>query len=260
MLGTSLKNDTMDKFDFYKELNLKEEDKKNQINNSLSLPIGIITGLVAGLFYFLTAFDFNLSFWDSIVFSLITLTSIFFLGASIFHLIKSYSNFHKGYDYAYLADANDLDNYYKELKKYYETNPTLTDTSETEFKQYIFKELVKNTDLNQKNNKKKNKHRFNCEKHLITAFLFLCLNLFPFGYNYALKKDKNHSVLLDLNSKENRNFIDSLILNHQTMADDKNPPAPKPTPPPSQLIKEGQDPRIKPQTQTPVPQTKPEKQ
>lgn len=249
----------MDKFDFYKELNFKEEEKKNQINNSLSLPIGIITGLVAGLFYFLTAFDFKLSFWNSIVFSLVTLTSTIYLGASIFHLIKSYSNFHKGYDYAYLADTIDLDKYYKELKNYYKSNPTLTDLSDTEFEQYIFDEIVKNTDLNQKNNKTKNKHRFNCEKHLITAFLFLCLNLFPFGYNFALKKDKNESVLLDLNSKENRNFIDSLILNHQKMAEDKTPPAPKPTPPPSQLIKEGQDPRIKPQTQTPVPQPKTDK-
>jgi predicted membrane channel-forming protein YqfA (hemolysin III family) len=245
----------MNKFDFYNDLNFKEEDKKNQINNSLSLPIGIITGLVAGLFYLLTAFDFKLSFWDSIVFSVISLTSIFFLGISIFHLIKSYSNFHKGYDYAYLADTIDLDKYYKELKKYYNTNPILTDTSDTEFELYIFDELVKNTDINQKNNKKKNKHRFNCEKHLITAFLFLCLNLFPFGYNYALKKDMNKSILLELNFKENHNFKDRLIFNHQTMADKKIPPAPKPTPPPSQLIKEGQEPRTKPQTTTPFPQT-----
>jgi len=142
---------------------------------------------------------------------------------------------------------------------YYQLNPNLTDTSETEFEQYIFDELIKNTDANQKNNKKKNKHRFNCEKHLISAFLILCLNLFPFGYNYALKKDKKQNITLELNSKENRNFIDSLILNHQTMAKDTNQqsqtqrPAPaqnptplqKPTPPPSQRIKEGQDPKIK---------------
>jgi hypothetical protein len=250
----------MDKFDFYKELNLKEEEKKNQINDSLSLPIGAISGLVAALFYFLTTFDFKLNLLNSIIFSLITLSSIFFLGVSVFHLIKSYANFHKGYGYVYLADAIDLDKYYKDLKNYYQSNPNLTDASDVEFEQYIFDELIKNTDANQKNNKRKNKHRFNCEKHLITAFLILCLNLFPFGYNYALKKDKKDIITLELNSKENRNFIDNLILNHQIMARDKNqpkptqtqkptpppPPPPKPTPPPSQLIKEGQDPKIKP--------------
>ena len=126
-------------------------------------------------------------------------------------------------------------------------NPQLEDNSDEDFDQYLIDEMVKNTDANQKNNKKKNKHRFSCEKNLIAALLFICLNIFPFGYNYTLKMGEHKNVILLLNSEENKNLIDRLILKNKKMADDKNSPtpAPKPTPPPSQVIKEGQDPRIR---------------
>lgn len=233
----------MDIFEFYKELNKLEEEKKNNINNSLSLPIGVITGLVGVLFYFLTFFDFKLSLVTSIIFLIIILASIIFLLLSIYHLIKSYSNFHEGYDYVYLADAMELNLYHKELKNYYQVNPNLIDNSDAEFKQYILDELVRNTDSNQKNNKQKSKHRFNCEKHLISSFFLLCLCLFSFGYNFSLKKDKKENCYLDISSKENRNFIDSIILNHKIMANETNQPPRRPIPPPSQVIKEGQNPK-----------------
>lgn len=175
---------------------------------------------------------------------------------SIFHLVKTYSNLYKGYEYAYLADINDLEKYYVDLKKYYKSNLILIDKSDVVFEEYILNELVKNTDINQKNNKTKNKHRFNCEKNLISSFLFLCLNVFPFSHNLKLSKDKKESILIEINSKENRKFVDSIILNYKKMVEDKTQPIPIPTPPPSQLIKEGQDPRKDKKIQIPIPQPK----
>jgi hypothetical protein len=246
----------MNRFDFCKELYFKESDKKNEINNSLSLPIGVITGFVVAFFYLLTTFDFECNLFQTLFFSLLGVASIIYLAASIYHLIKAYSNFHNGYDYLYLADSLELENFYKELKKYFKDNPTLTDTSEEDFENFIVDEMIKDTDTNQKNNKKKNWHRYVCEKHLITAFILLSITLIPFGFNYAYKKDKQATVSVDLQSRNNANFIDSLLSKHINM--NNNNPPPKPTGPPSQVIKEGQDPQIRPQTQNPPP-PKPDK-
>ena len=81
----------MRRFEFYKELHFKEEEKKNKINNSLSLPISIITGIIAASLYLLTNFDFKENLYNTIIFLIITLTSLTFLAISIFHIIKPYS-------------------------------------------------------------------------------------------------------------------------------------------------------------------------
>jgi hypothetical protein len=43
----------MDRLDIYKDFYFREQERKNSINDSLSFPTGVITGLIAWMFYFL---------------------------------------------------------------------------------------------------------------------------------------------------------------------------------------------------------------
>lgn len=213
-------DNTMDKFDFYKEQYYQEIDRKNDISNSLSTPIGIISALVAGLFYSLTTYDFSLGITLVIPFILLFALAIIFLSISVYHLIKAFSDFHNGFNYAYLVDTDDLDNYYNELKDFNKQENTTPDTSDNEFQEYVLSELIKSTGINQKNNKSKIFHRFLCNKHMINAFLTMCILTIPFGINFGLQntKPKIQKVAIDstlnvnLQSKQNQIFIDSLII------------------------------------------------
>jgi ribosomal protein L12E/L44/L45/RPP1/RPP2 len=246
----------MDYFEFYKDQYHKEIDRKNEISNSLSTPIGIISTLVAGLFYILTTFDFSLNPILTAVFVILVIVSLIFLGISIYHLIKAFSDFHNGFKYAYLNNSDVLDNYHKALKSYYKQTKT-TDTSDAEFNEYLLTELIKTTSINQKNNDSKIYHRFVCNKYMINTFLTICLLLIAFGIDYGLQntKQKIQKVEIDstlnvnLNSVKNKIFIDSLINKSINMVnDDKNKKVEKPNAPQTKILQEGKDPKIERQT------------
>ncbi|HWK04637.1 MAG TPA: hypothetical protein VNS58_13450 [Puia sp.] len=179
-----------DKFDFYQDYYFRELNRRNEINSSLSIPIGLITALVGGGSYLLTNFEYHLSFWLTIPFTVSVLATLIFLLCAIYNLIKSYTNFPGRYDYVLIADNEILEKYRQGLKNYYAANPSLPDTSEEEFDQYLIAEMVKYTGINQKNNKRKTKFSYNCEKHLITALISIVFSLPFFSVNYGLKPEK----------------------------------------------------------------------
>lgn len=197
----------MNEFEFYKEFYFKELEVRNEINNSLTLPIGLITGLVAGISYFFTHFDFTESFCIQILFLIPIGLGIVFLIVSVYHLIIAYANFPKGYEYFILADTNDLDKYKQELIQYHSDNPEAKGSPESGFDSYILSEMIKSAGNNQKNNKRKYKFRYDCEKFLIMSFVFICLSLPAFVINQA---SKSSTKKLDDLSK-NCNFTPILI-------------------------------------------------
>jgi len=164
----------MEKFNFYKEYYFKELDGRNEINNSLSVPIGLISALVAGDFYLLTNFDYGFSLWQTVWFLIAIVGGIAMLIASVYNLIMAYANFPRGYEYLLIPDTEVIEQYFQELKNYYMANPNLPDTSEAEVEHFILSEMIKNTGANQKSNKSKNKFRYQCEYWLIASVIALC--------------------------------------------------------------------------------------
>ncbi len=238
----------INRFDFYKEFYFKELDKRNEINNSLSLPIGLISALVASNFYLITNFDFKYQAWLSISFSTLLVIGLLLLIFSIFHLIKAYNDFPKGYEYILIPDTTEIDKYYNELKEYYKNNSSLLDTSDIEVEDYLLNEMIKNTGENQKNNKRKYKFRYNCEYYLIACFITLCLSATLFSINYAKKPEKNDITkvkLIDVNPNEIITFTIDTTKFKMAKATTNTSQPPKPTPPLSQVIKEGQNPKPK---------------
>lgn len=190
-----------ERFEFYKEYYFRELDRRNQLNSSLSIPIGLITGLAGGVSYLLTNFDYAIRFWLSIPFVVVTGGGIIFLLLSIYNLIIAYTNFPRPYNYMLIADVDVIEKYHQDLKAYYIANPGVEDTSEKEFENYIVSEMVVNTGNNQKNNKKKTKFSYNCEKYLIRALMLISLSLPFFSINYALKPGKKPPYSIKIVSK-----------------------------------------------------------
>lgn len=181
---------------FYKDQYDKSLDRKNEINSSLSTPIGILTALVAGLFYATTTFDFSDRLMLTIIFAVIGGGSLALLSKSIFHLVKALSDLHDGYDYAYLADTDDLNNYYSGLLDFYNNQPgaapeSARQSAQNEFDAYLLSELIKSAGINQKNNKAKMFQRFKCHQFMIFAFISLSLLIIPFGIDFGINKGKD---------------------------------------------------------------------
>ncbi|MFT3824886.1 MAG: hypothetical protein QM731_13265 [Chitinophagaceae bacterium] len=241
----------MNRFDYYKDVYFRELDKKDAINNSLSLPIGLITALIASVFYLLSNFDYKFSYPISGVFLLLVIIAVIQLAISIYHLIKSYNGFPDKYNYLLLPDNDVVEKYYADLKAYYAT--TGVDNSDKDLEEYLVKEMAKNTGENQRNNLRKTKFSYNCEKFLIRSLIFIIISLPFFVYDYSMKTDKkeatevhitNPSVSdIHLDSKENRNFIINLLKDSAFMAQLHYLQIRKPMAPPSQILTEGEDPR-----------------
>jgi hypothetical protein len=182
-----------DKFDFYQDYYFRELNRRNEIDGSLSTPIGLITALVGGGSYLITNFEYHVSLWLTIPFIAAMGAGLVFLGLSVYNLIKAYTNFPSRYNYILIADNEEIETYRQELKAYYAANPSLRDTSEEEFEQYLISSMVKNTGANQRNNKRKMKFSYHCEKNLIIALIVLAVSLPFFSINYWLKPVKKAS-------------------------------------------------------------------
>jgi len=182
-----------DRFEFIKDYYFRELNRRNEINGSLSVPIGLITALTGGVSYLLTNFDYHVKLWLTIFFVIATGAGLLFLICSVYNLIIAYSNFPHPYDYFLIADLDELEKYRVGLNEYYESTPALENKSEKEWEDYIISEMVKNTGLNQRSNKKKFRFSYLCEKNLIRALISISCSVPFYSVNYALKPDRKPS-------------------------------------------------------------------
>lgn len=174
----------------YKDYYDKTLERKNEINGSLSVPIGIITALIAALFYALTTFDFHFSRAISVVFTLLSLMAVFLLSSSVYFVIRALSDFHDGYDYAYLDNANVLNEYYESLIRYYISLPENTavnsiDQANIKFSDHITQNLIYCIIINHSNNNSKSRYRYNCYKYIIYSVVVFSLVFIIFYINFV---------------------------------------------------------------------------
>ena len=239
----------MNLYDFYKEQYQKSLDGKNEINSSLSTPIGILTTLAGAFFYLVSNFGYFKQHFLTFAFIVLALGTFYLLGRCIFHIFKCLSDFHQGYEYAYLPDVEVIEQYHKDLKEYYnELDLFNTNDLADDFERYIITELVKNASINQKNNKSKLYERFNCYKYLIYTSVCLILLMVPYGINFVMDKNaektQNVKIINAVKVEQSSNLELKLKTTDMPKIDT---PKPKPTPPASQLIREGVNP-TKPQS------------
>jgi hypothetical protein len=215
----------MNQFEFYKELYFKENERRQEVLNSLNIPIAIITALSSASYFFITSFDYKIeSFLSGIFIALISITGICLLFA-IYFLIRAFSDFTKGYEYSGIPYTNELYNWNKNLEDHFEEYENDRTLAKEHYSVFITENLVKHTEHNMYVNDKKHGYIYRSKKFLIIALILTLITLIPFGYNHFKKDSTVHKVELmekelsdenditKINEKLNQ-IIDSLKTNN----------------------------------------------
>jgi len=160
----------MDRLSFYKSFYETELKKKDGLDKSINNPILIITIIFGIISYISQKLNFEcLLKTDFIIVALILIISLL-LCKSIFHIILSYNNGIKGYNYEVLGTNKDFESYRKTLIEYNE-NEGIDSDSEKEFEESIITELIKCSDVNNDLNIKRTYQIYLTKKYLIISLI-----------------------------------------------------------------------------------------
>jgi hypothetical protein len=192
----------MNRFDFYKELYFYEISRKNEISNSISITIGIISAFSGVIFYLLTSFDYGNNNIVTSIFIISLFPVLVFLMKSIYYLVRSFSNFTDGHFYKYLSSPKDFENYYGGLEEYYKKSRMENGDSNIDFDNHLISQFIETTSFNQKRNNDRVFHRFLSHRNIIYTFLSICLILVPFGINFGINKKVPNIESVKINSTE----------------------------------------------------------
>jgi hypothetical protein len=165
------------RFELYKDAYDKEIDRRKSIEKDFTLPITLITGLIAWLFYFYTKYylkaDPNIWIKFLLLFSLCSLfIAILYLTISYFFISFSKNPPHiiSHYDYFYLEKMKVYETFYKERLIQYNESNLLSPKSDKELKEHIIEQFLSITDHNIEVNNRK-------VARLTKAKAFLVINL-----------------------------------------------------------------------------------
>lgn len=233
----------MEKIDFLKEWYYKEDERKDCLNNSLNIPIGILTAILAGVYFIINKFNYeNENVIFKYLFIVLSSLVIFFCILCIYYLLKSYNDLYKGYSYRGFPHANFLHTEEESLKLYldqYREDLDPNITLETLVKQNVEKTLVDCIHINSFNNDRKSAYLHKSKIHLLTSIILLFIISAIFTVNLINhQKEEIHKVL---------------ITNTNTMPNEERRPPPPPPREQPRVIKEDKQPT----RQTPPPQPQP---
>ena len=182
----------MNRFDFFKDWYQREDERLSDLNNSLNIPIGILTGLFAIIFFLIK--EFNLqeeNYWILLSFFFLIISSIIFWIIVIFHLFKSYNKLFKGYEYEAFPFPSQLNNQYEELKKWHDENKEeldQEDTVESIYQNQLIEMISGYLEVNITNNDSKSKHLFIAKKFLLITIILISISVIPYSLNKILTK------------------------------------------------------------------------
>lgn len=181
----------MNWMDFYKEQYYRELTRRDELNASLTLPIGLVTAMIASVFFLITHFDYR---YSPVLTALFVFCIVVFIGVLIFvviNLVKAYVRFPKKYQYRVLPDADLLNNHFVWLKRKHGEDAGNRNNADQKFRSYVLSEMIASTSINQQNNSKKQVCKDTGELWLVHALIMLSLALFIFGINYVEKPMQN---------------------------------------------------------------------
>jgi hypothetical protein len=181
----------MNWMDFYKEQYYRELTRRDELNASLSLPVGLITAMIASVFFLITHFDYRYSLVLTILFSIFVIAFMAIVVVVVINLVRAYVKFPKKYEYHVLPDANLLNDHFIWLKQKHGEDFGNRQNADQKFRAFLLSRMIASTGVNQRNNRKKEDCKDTGELCLIYALIMLALVVFAFGINYAEKPTKN---------------------------------------------------------------------
>lgn len=222
--------------DFYKEMYYFELKRKDTLNSSLGLPIGIVTILAGGVLYYVQNLPaLSLDVWTIVFFVTFLLSSICLAAATLFLILALWNH-----EYSYLPTSSEIEVYRKALVQYYEQNPTVIPGLEEDFHSFLCSQLCKHVEQNTRSNDSKSGYLHDGLGWVIGAIVFLAVSIGPFyKIQPAEKRVQKVEVLNFTPSKEGKVMSEKDAGGSGTGS---QKPPPKPTSPSGRVIKEGQQP------------------
>ena len=173
----------MDNFEFYKELYFKENERRMEVQNSMNIPIAVITATASVEFYLITTMNYKNGVINNWIFYFLIGFSNIGLLISIFNLIRAFGEFFKGYEYSSIPYVQQLYDWSLNLDKYFKDQGKTTQDAEQHFKKYMVENLIKHTDHNMYVNDQKFTCIFLSKKFLIFSMICTLLSIGPYFYS-----------------------------------------------------------------------------
>lgn len=231
----------MDLRDLYQTHYFHETDRRDQINNSLTIPLGVIS-LVSGAFLIVAKeIDYPFNFSEILQLHFLGFTALLLILAAIF-LGRAYW----GYGYAHMPRAEEIRQYCGKLKDHYlKLNHSVEDATKLaneETLQYVDSQYSTNSELNAENNDIKSANLFKANGFTMASVVFLVISAVPYVINSIEEPSEIHKIQIT-------NFKELTVSNQNSQPPkpqyQQPAPPPKPTPPPSRVIREHVEPTTK---------------
>jgi len=187
----------MDKLQFLIDWYNREEDRKSSVENSLNIPIGILTILFAMHFFLVKEFDFvGGQWWEKVTLVVCILISALSSLIAGFFIFKSYHNFPKEYRYRGIPYPSQLLNHEKELIEFYRDNAHHYGNilGEDKFKEYLQNKLAEHIDANAFNNDEKYRFLNIAKTSMFISVITLLIAFAPFLINFFSRSQPPQQV------------------------------------------------------------------
>ena len=194
--------------EFYKEIHKTEFDRKNKIEEGISLPITIILGLVALIYSLLSEYDFKYLPRYNWLFVIPLFVCCILILASIISLSLVYASRKWYKDMPY---ADKIEKYRKELDEFWrlstDNNENYEKLSRDDFTDYLIELYIAQSVNNTAKNDNKAKWNDRVKLSMLSSIFLGILTLPSFFYNFFNKPDKVYIV----ESTKLDQRVDSLI-------------------------------------------------
>lgn len=187
----------MDKLQFLIDWYNREEERKSSVENSLNIPIGILTLLFAMQFYLVKEFDFgSCQIWEKYLLLGSVIGSFFVSIVAGLYIFKSYLGVPKEYRYGGIPYPSQLLSYEKDLITFYKENSAQFEnvTGEEKFKEYLQNKLAEHIDKNTFNNDEKYRFLNACKTLIFVGVVALLIAFIPFLYNIFTRPSKPQQI------------------------------------------------------------------
>lgn len=175
----------MNKLEFYQKHYFAELERRKELNDFLSIPVGALGLLCGALAYLVTNFSFDWNFQTAVFCFLIAgaMISILFVLWFLLHAIWRYQ-------YCYLSFADNIRKYENDLRVYYASSKKkqIEVQLENEIEEMIIRQYAKTATSNAKNNEKKSANLYKSNMAIVFLVIFLLLSAIPFFGNHQLHK------------------------------------------------------------------------
>jgi len=167
----------INKTDFYKTIYDRECQRRFTLDNSISIPVAVTSGLIAALVFFVSNFDYHYDLVFTIIFVILSLVSTSLLVISIVNLMRSFINFGKGYEYKEIPLLSEIEKHYHELLDY---NKDDINKTEIDFEKFLQTQFIKDADANTKINDNRSFKLYLAKKYLVFTLISLGTLCIPF--------------------------------------------------------------------------------